>query len=99
MSKPPIRLAIDNARDEQPRDERLSSCPVTPLGYSGLHYIYQTRAGDVLALAAKEHSHMNMVALFGGNDSWLWEQFPQIKMGKGEDGEPTEEKVGWQLKS
>lgn len=83
--------------DGEGRRRRPVGCPVVPLGIDGEDARwFVTPSGRLVALKAREHQKLNLMALFDGDDRWLQEWFPSTRVVKGKDGEPdTVEVVGW----
>lgn len=59
--------------------------PVTCLGVNGATYFYLDSLGQFRPLEAKEHSRMNIISLFKGEQHWLLEQWGR----KDNKGNPT----------
>lgn len=72
-------------------------CPVVPVGTHRQRFYYITALGELTWLAPKDHgSDMAILALFGGDQRWLWDRFPATRSSGPEGGE--ERQVGWHAK-
>lgn len=107
----PVRVVIDNASDapapaSNDADENRSSrrgpppplpsdCPVIPIGTGeGVHY-YLNGLRQLVTLAVKEHTRLQILGLFGEDADLVHEIWPRKKLIAGKDGKREEIITGW----
>lgn len=56
--------------------EGAGDCPVTALGHAGGRYWFLTPDGELRALVPRGMAGVEILALFAGDDSWLFKHFP-----------------------
>lgn len=66
-------------------------CPVTPLGIVGMTVFYLDENRQLIALAARDHSRLNLMKLFGNQTGYLYKYWPRLK----EDSEGNFVAIGW----
>lgn len=69
-------------------------CPVVPLGVSGDTYYYLDELKQLRPLAAKEHSRLQLMSLFGKKKEFYYENWPRLTPVKGSKP-PRFETTGW----
>ncbi|MDE1901504.1 MAG: hypothetical protein KGI37_07670 [Alphaproteobacteria bacterium] len=82
----PIAKALDDAEVAHPRPlgpENEQPCDILPLGHAGGRYYFISRDGELREYSARELIRLNIASLFGGNTSWLCDNFPSFSK-KGE---------------
>jgi hypothetical protein len=81
-----LRLVLRDA-EEAGRKPRLlpEGCPVTPLGTRQGMFFYLSTLGELRALTARDHSKLNLIALFSPQHAFLEQWHPRLNR----DGEPT----------
>lgn len=57
-------------------------CPVKPLGLSGDTYYYLDEVKQLRALAAKDHSRLQLQSLFGKDDQFYYARWPRLTQNK-----------------
>lgn len=72
-------------------DHLPEDCPVTPLGIVGMTVFYLDENRQLIALAARDHSRLNLMKLFGNQTSYLYKYWPRLK----EDTDGNFIAVGW----
>lgn len=73
-------------------------CPITPLGHAdGVCYVLDV-AGQRRALTARQMANRHELrGLFGGDEEWLRDKFPEVEIVKGEGGEKKVNVIGFSL--
>jgi hypothetical protein len=81
-----LRLALKEAPETPRRPHSLpADCPVVPLGTKGRSYYYLDALGQLDELAARDHTKLNLIALFSPRADYLAQWKPRVNR----DGVPT----------
>jgi hypothetical protein len=81
-----LRSALREADDAGRQPQLLpEGCPVTPLGTQNGLFFYLSALGELRVLTAREHSKLNLTALFSPHHDFLAKWHPRVNR----DGQPT----------
>lgn len=80
MAVEDLSAELDNVA-ETVGDPRLDDCPVVPLGHLEGNYFFFDRAGQLRRMTARSFSSEGIKDLFGGDDGWLMQHFPDDRKG------------------
>lgn len=93
----PPAEGVDQGSVERAGLPRLpKGCPVVPLGKKGDIYFYIDDAGQLQSLKARDHTRMNIAALFDNNRDWLYQHYARYTE-KGEVRGIEEHKLAYAL--
>lgn len=78
-----MRQRLENAEDVLPPDTSfMESCPVIPLGFGDGTYHFLSAAGELRSRPVSALKDVGLLDLFGGDISWLTENFPRYREGE-----------------
>lgn len=93
-----LRSVLRDAQDTSKKPRFLpDGCPVTPLGTRQGAFFYLNSLGELRTLTARDHSKLNLLALFSPREAFLEEWHPRLNKDGDRTGDFAAEKVAKEL--